>query len=117
VALSLAIDPIPALRSSDYPLDWLFAGVRGVPLAYRYLRWEHTSFTLISYKDFTFEETLEGAYAFLHIPVMTQAALPGSLGYATRLEIVEKAYQRFSALHKDIAVWRYEWRFYMLEKN
>ena len=78
---------------------------------------EHTSFTLISYQDFTFEETLEDAYAFLHIPVMTQAALPGSLDYATRLEIVEKAYLRFGALHKDIAVWRYEWRFYMLEKH
>jgi hypothetical protein len=47
---------------------------------------------------------------------MTEAYLPG-LDYATRLEVVDKAYQQFEASHKEIAVWRYEWRYYILEKN
>ena len=77
---------------------------------------EGTSLTLVSWEDVMFEETAEDAYAFFHIPVMTEAYLPG-LDYATRLEIVDKAYQEFEAAHREIAVWRYEWRYYILEKH
>ncbi len=77
---------------------------------------EGTSLTLVSWEDVMFEETAEDAYAFFHIPVMTEAYLP-DLDYATRLEIVDKAYQQFAAAHRKIAVWRYEWRYYILEKN
>lgn len=77
---------------------------------------EGTSLTLVSWEDVMFEETVEDAYAFFHIPVMTEAYLPG-LDYATRLEIVDKAYQQFEAAHREIAVWRYEWRYYIFEKN
>jgi len=77
---------------------------------------EGTSLTLVSWEDVIFEETAEDAYAFFHIPVMTEAYLPG-LDYATRLEIVDRAYQQFEAAHREIAVWRYEWRYYILEKN
>jgi ubiquinone/menaquinone biosynthesis C-methylase UbiE len=77
---------------------------------------EGTSLTLVSWEDVMFEETTEDAYAFFHIPVMTEAYLPG-LDYATRLEIVDRAYQQFVAAHREIAEWRYEWRYYILEKN
>jgi ubiquinone/menaquinone biosynthesis C-methylase UbiE len=77
---------------------------------------EGTSLTLVSWEDVMFEETAEDAYAFFHIPVMTEAYLPG-LDYPTRLEIVDKAYQQFEATHREIAVWRHEWRYYILEKN
>jgi len=77
---------------------------------------EGTLLTLVSWEDVTFEETAEDAYAFFHVPVMTEAYLPG-LDYATRLEVVEKAFQQFEATHRGIAVWRYEWRYYILEKD
>jgi ubiquinone/menaquinone biosynthesis C-methylase UbiE len=77
---------------------------------------EGTFLTLVSWEDVMFEETAEDAYAFFHIPVMTEAYLPG-LDYAIRLEIVDKAYQQFAAAHREIAVWRYEWRYYIFEKN
>jgi len=77
---------------------------------------EGTSLTLVSWEDVMFEETAEDAYAFFHIPVMTEACLPG-LDYATRLEIVDRAYQEFVAAHREIAVWRYKWRYYILEKD
>jgi ubiquinone/menaquinone biosynthesis C-methylase UbiE len=77
---------------------------------------EGTSLILVSWEDVMFEETAEDAYAFFHIPVMTEAYLPG-LDYATRLEVVDRAYQEFVAAHREIAVWRYEWRYYILEKN
>jgi len=77
---------------------------------------ESTSLTLVSWEDVMFEETAEDAYAFFHIPVMTEACLPG-LDYATRLEVVDRAYQEFVAAHREIAVWRYKWRYYILEKD
>lgn len=75
-----------------------------------------TLFTLVSWEDAIFEETAEDAYAFLHIPVMSEACLPG-LDYTTRLAVLDKAYQQFAAVHSDAPAWRYAWRYYILEKG
>ncbi len=74
------------------------------------------SWRLVLWEDILFEETIQEAYAFFHIPVMTEVYLPG-LDYGTRLNIVDHAYQQFKAFSRDRSVWRYAWRYYILEKN
>ena len=77
---------------------------------------EGSPWRLVWWEDVPFEETAQEAYAFFHIPVMTEVYLPG-LDYLTRLNIVNQAYQQFEPSSRDRSVWRYAWRYYILEKN
>ena len=52
------------------------------------------------------EHTAESVYAFRKIPVMIESLLP-SLDYATGMEILEKAYQRFDQSYTSRDVWRF----------
>jgi len=71
---------------------------------------------LVLWEDAFVEETLQEANAFFHIPVMTEVYLPG-LDYGTRLNIVDQAYQQFKAFSRGQSMWKYTWRFYILEKS
>ncbi len=66
-----------------------------------------SSLTLIAHdQTISVERTAQDLYEFQKIPVMSLRYLPG-LDYATRIQIVETAYQRFDARHSDVATWRY----------
>jgi ubiquinone/menaquinone biosynthesis C-methylase UbiE len=72
-----------------------------------------SSLTLISHdQTINVERTAQDLYEFQKIPVMSLRFLPG-LNYATRIQIVETAYQRLNAKHSDTATWRY----YVAEKE
>jgi ubiquinone/menaquinone biosynthesis C-methylase UbiE len=58
------------------------------------------------------EHTAQDSYAFLRIPIMSDFLLAG-LDYPTRMEILERAYQRFDKTHRVLAQWRY----YVMEKT
>ncbi len=97
--------PLRRPRSSGYSTD-------ARPLDEIESSLAQSSLTLISHEQTTrIERTAQDLYEFQKIPVMSLRYLPG-LDYATRLEIVEKAYQRFDTLYSDSVTWRY----YVAEK-
>ncbi len=66
----------------------------------------NADFTHITQETVHFTKTMQDIYTFYKIPIMTQGQFP-DLDYATRAEIVEKAYQRYDTAQSEDIAWTY----------
>ncbi|HZR39191.1 MAG TPA: class I SAM-dependent methyltransferase [Ktedonobacteraceae bacterium] len=67
---------------------------------------ENTALPLQAHETFEVEHTAESHYVFKKIPVMTEWELAG-MDYETRMEILEKAYERFDKSFRGVGIWRF----------